>query len=129
MKKILVLFGLLDWIAIIKSFEHLTNFIWNSTLFNWMFFIWLILYFSLIFSGLLLLKSKKEGILIYYVQFPLKLIVYSGFSFGFILLISRIFPNNSELNNLLLILCVILEISRLALTLFVHRKYYSNTKT
>lgn len=126
MKKLVLIFGLLDLIALIKSFEHMIEIFKSEFLFTWMNVIWLILYFSLIVSAVFLLLSSKTGLWIYYIQFPFRLLWTSGLSFGFIIFLSRLSPENGLTKNVFLIIAPILEVGRLVLTIIIHKKYFTS---
>lgn len=122
MKKLLIIFGILDFLAIIKAFDTISTVIKNGTTFYWMNIILLILYASLFVSGFFLIKRKNIGIWIYYIQFPFRLMFLAGLSFGFILLASRLFNDNEMISRFLLIFCIVLEVARLLTTIFIHKK-------
>ena len=124
MKKLLLFFGVLDLIAVIKSFQFMVSLVETEKIFYWTNMVLAILFVSLIFSGLLQILFKKTGLWIYYIQFPLRLIYSVGFSFGFILLLSNVFPDCKHIFLILTILCMTLEFLRLTLTIMIHRKYY-----
>lgn len=82
----------------------------------------LLIVFLLLFvsaTGLFLLK--KFGAIAYYIQFPLRLIVWV-FSFGFLTFISQYF-NNPLVFDWLFRLAIVLEFFRLYYTVKIHRKY------
>jgi hypothetical protein len=127
MKKFLFFFGILDLVAIIQSFKQITSLI-NGSLFVWWYILFAILYVSLLVSGFLLIKANKIGMWIYYIQFPIRLMFYAGLSFGFILLINPIFHFSESVKYGLYILCIVLEVSRLITTLYIHKKLGFNNK-
>jgi hypothetical protein len=129
MKKLVLLFGLLDLIALIKSFEQMLAIVKSEYWSTWMNIGWLMIYFSLIVSAYFLLKSSKTGLWVYYIQFPFRVIWTSGLSFGFILLIGRFFPDNRIAKTELMILCTALEIVRLILTIIIHKRHFSNVQS
>ena len=82
----------------------------------------LLIVFLLLFvsaTGLFLLK--KFGAIAYYIQFPMRLIVWV-FSFGFLTFISQYF-SNPLVFDWLFRLAIILEFFRLYFTVQIHRKY------
>jgi predicted ABC-type sugar transport system permease subunit len=125
MKKLVPLFGLLDVIGLAYSFDRMTAVFKSEYIFTWINLIWLMIYFSLIISAFFLLKSSKTGLWVYYVQFPFRVLWMSGLSFGFIMLICRLFPDNQTLKKVLMILCLVLEAGRLVFTIIVHKKHYT----
>jgi hypothetical protein len=77
---------------------------------------------SFILSAFLLLRMKRAGLILTYIQFPVKL--FCGVSaFGFLRWIlswtGHIFPF-----SIILIVCMTLELGRLILTIMIQRKYY-----
>ncbi len=63
---------------------------------------------------------KKAGAIVYYIQFPLRLVVWV-FSFGFLTLLSQ-YSGNPGTFDLLFRLVIILEFFRLYYTIRIHRK-------
>jgi hypothetical protein len=124
MEKLLILFGLLDFVAIIKSFQMMISLFESGKILYWTNIISVPLFFSLLFSGFFLFKSSNIGMWIYYVQFPFRLIYTIGLSFGFILLFSRLFPENKYIYLSLFILCAILEFARLIATILIHKREF-----
>ncbi|MGE5458375.1 MAG: hypothetical protein ACM3RX_08470, partial [Methanococcaceae archaeon] len=115
---------LLDILGLVYSFERMITVLKSEYIFTWINLIWLMIYFSLIFSALFLLISSKTGLLIYYVQFPFRLLWMSGLSFGFILLIGKLFPDNLTIKKVLMVSCLVFEFGRLILTIIIHKRYY-----
>jgi len=126
MKKLLILFGILDLIAFIKSFQLISSLIETGKITYWTNIVLAILFLSLILSGTFQILSKKTGLWIYYCQFPFRLFYSAGFSFGFILLSIDLFSDFKQIFLILSILCMTLECLRLTLTIMIHRKYYLN---
>jgi len=124
MKKLVLFFGLLDVFGLAYSLDHMIAVFKSGYILTWMNLIWLIIYFSLIISAFFLLKSSKTGLWVYYVQFPFRVLWMSGLSFGFILLIGRLFPDNLTLKKVLMISCLVLEVGRLIFTVIIHKRYY-----
>lgn len=82
----------------------------------------LIVYFLLFVSATGLFFIKKTGLISYYVQFPLRLIVWV-FSFGFLTFISQGFSNTLVFDWLFRI-AVVLEFFRLYFTVQIHRQVF-----
>ena len=82
----------------------------------------LILYPLLLVSGYGLLRNKKFGLITYYFQFPMRLMVWV-FSFGFLTFISQYFSNPIVFDWLFRI-AVILEFFRLYFTVQIHRRHF-----
>ena len=78
-----------------------------------------LIYISLFFTAFLLFQQKKSGLIIYYIQFPVRLLV-CVFSFGFITMLASL-SNNPQLFNWLFRLVIILEFLRLYLSIRIHR--------
>jgi hypothetical protein len=121
MKNLLILFGVLDFIAVFKSYKGIYQLSFANSNFLWMDLLILLIYFSLIASGFYLIKKKKPGLWISYLQFPLRL-VFVIFSFGFLLIINGI--NQLIGMYVLTIILAVLEIIRLVITILIHWKYY-----
>lgn len=82
----------------------------------------MILTLLLFASGVLLILGKKIGIIIYYFEFPLRLL-FITLTFGFIL---RIFGLQVDTltHNIVLGILFTLELLRLIFSIWTHRKYY-----
>ena len=124
MKKLLILFGLLDVIGLAYASDRMIAVFKSEYIFTWMNLIWLMVYFSLIISAFFLLKLSKTGLWVYYVQFPFRVLWMSGLSFGFILLLARVAPENVILKFFLMVSCLVLEVGRLILTIIIHKRHY-----
>ena len=81
----------------------------------------LIVFLLLFVSATGLFLRKKFGAIAYYIQFPMRLIVWV-FSFGFLTFISQYF-SNPQVFDWLFRLAIILEFFRLYFTVQIHRKY------
>jgi hypothetical protein len=125
MKRLIMLFGILDLIALIYSFDHLIKILKIGHIFLWMNLIWLTLYFSLIFSGILLLKTSKTGFWVYYAQFPIKILMIAGLSVGFLLMLRRLAPDNKYFAYGVIITCLVIEIGRLIVTIIIQKKLFN----
>ena len=126
MKKFLILFGILYLIAVGRLINPMISSMTNGSLLNWVNISMTILFVVMLLSGILLILSKKSGLWIYYVQFPFRLSYYAGLSFGFVMLIEKLFQENKFISFGLFVFALILEITRLVITIFIHKKYYSN---
>lgn len=82
----------------------------------------LLVYLLLIFSAAGQFMVKKYGLIIYYVQFPLRLVVFV-FSFGFLTLISQ-YSDSISLFEWLFRIAIVLEFFRLYFTVQVHRQLF-----
>ena len=127
MKKLLKIFGLLDIFTLIRSYKHIipNSFQWTNfpliTTANFL------LYVLLIFSAYFLLRYRKIGLWLTYIEFPLR-IAFVTLSFGFLFIITRFFKQHSTVNNepyrIIFWVLIVLEIIRLIFTIQIHRKYF-----
>ena len=120
MKKLIITFGILDIITLIKSFSYWSRLIERFEV-NWLDTLSILFYLSLILSSIWLIKNKTKGLTIYYFQFPIR-IGLAIFSFGFLMPISGLFENHGLGIQVLSVVCLILEISRLISSILIHRK-------
>ncbi len=122
MKKILVVFGVLDLIAVFNSFKLITTILEKGVHLYWPNLFVVLLYVSMIASSILLIKANRTGIWIYYAQFPFRLIFYAGLSLGFLYPICDLFCDIKTINTLLVSICSVFELVRLFITIFIHKK-------
>ena len=125
MKRLLLLFGLLDLITLLRSYKHIIPYRNAWADFPWTTFTSCLLYFLLILSSYFLLRQSKIGLWLTYAEFPLRL-AYVVSSFGFLLSFSWV---NSDSYKILLWVLLTLEILRLVLTILIHKRYYYVTRT
>jgi hypothetical protein len=85
-------------------------------------FVLLIIYPLLLVSAYGLFRLNKFGFISYYIQFPMRLLVWV-FSFGFLTFISQYF-NNPLVFDWLFRIAVILEFFRLYFTVQIHRRHF-----
>jgi hypothetical protein len=123
MKKLLIVFGLLDIVTLIRGFKNLDTEFTSASPYFLAIAIWTPLcYLSLIFSAYFLIRQKKIGLWINYGQFPIRLL-FVVLSFGFLLTINPLQLN--ELSYKYFIGGLMgLEIGRLIVTIHIHRKYF-----
>ncbi len=132
--------GILDLISFVRTFKSGTYIIYNFSIFvNSEVAPWekalgigipvlnMILTLLLLVSGILLILGKKVGIIIYYFEFPLRLL-FVTLTFGFIL---RIFGLQVDTltHNIVLGILFTLELLRLIFSIWAHRKYYNAGQT
>jgi len=122
MKKLLILFGVLDFITVIKGYHNVQKLIFNSN-FSSMHIPLILIFLSFIFSGYFLIRQKEIGLWISYLQFPLRLI-FAFFSLGFLMLLNSYFNDLYYGGKILTAMLVILEVGRLILSIMIHRKYF-----
>jgi hypothetical protein len=128
MKKLLVLFGILDIVTLVRSYGHVTNLLGQWDTFPLITIGNLLLYLSLMFSAFFLIMQNKLGLWITYGQFPLRL-VFMVLSFGFLLTMTRFIDNGQMLYRILMWGLFGLEAMRLLLTFQIHKRHYNRTKT
>ena len=122
-KRILILFGVLDLISVAESIPEIIRLLVDVTDLHWLRLLNLIIYASLLASGYYLIRMNKIGIIISYIQFPLRLLV-SFFSLGFLMMLSSLFENQTLAIWILSAILVLAEIARLVLTIQIHRNHY-----
>ena len=82
----------------------------------------LLMYPLLLVSAYYLFRIKKPGLIVSYIQFPIRLMVWV-FSFGFITSLSGYFSNPLVFDWLFRI-AIVLEFFRLYFTIQIHRRYF-----
>lgn len=91
MRGIFIFFGLLDLLAFYKAFPTLNrifeNYEVSSLIPSVRPAITVLLILSLLASGPLTIVGNRYGYVIYYFQFPLRLALLTGLTFGFVLII------------------------------------------
>lgn len=123
-KNLLIAFGLLDLISFVLSFKigiNLLNSIGQIPILSTL---EIILIVSLIASGIFSIMRKKISLIIYYIQFPLKL----GFvilSFAFLFRLFG-FQYDSIEYRFLLWFIALLEIARLIFSIMIHKREFRN---
>ncbi len=120
MKTILKIFGIIDFISIIifllsDKMKLSMNFFWMSALM-------ITVLISMIFSAFFLYKNKVMGIWIYYLQFIPRLIFWFGLSFGFLSVILDFLKVDIVNNNTMFVILSSVEVMRLIITIFIHKK-------
>jgi hypothetical protein len=124
MKKKLIFFGALDILVIVFFYQHIISLFTNwTTYYIWTRLEQILIYLSFSISGYFLLRQSKVGLWLTYGQFPLKLISHV-YSFSFL---QAIIVNYASENYLIWVM-TILEIIRLAMTIQIHRKHFSEVR-
>jgi hypothetical protein len=118
-----MLFGILDLIAVATSAPSVISKLQNVSYLNW---ILISFYVTLIFSGILLIRSKVLGIWINYFQFPIRLIFNAGLSVGFLYILSKLISNTINYWAIFMV-CAILETVRLILTIIIQNKIFKKS--
>ncbi|HCN83690.1 MAG TPA: hypothetical protein DIT07_08720 [Sphingobacteriaceae bacterium] len=127
-KTILRIFGFLDIVSIAllskQIYSIATNFdkIPDSKLSEIRITLLLISYLLLFVSAAGLLTTRKYGVIAYYIQFPIRLLVWV-FSFGFITFISE-YTTNPYIFDWSFRIAIILEFFRLYFTIKFHRNFF-----
>ena len=125
MKKLLILFGILDIVTLVRSFGHVRNLWGEWNVVPWIVAGNLLTYTLLIFSAYFLIKLRKPGLWLTYVQFPLRL-SFMVLSFAFLMTIAELFESNQVIYRIFLWGIWGLEILRLIVTIQIHRKYFGS---
>ena len=126
MKRLLILFGILDIVTILRSSKQIIAALKNLNDFPLLNLTLIISYSLFILSGYLLIRQHKGGIWLTYIQFPLRLsflILSFGFLFSINSLIGGLIPY-----TILIWIAGGLEIIRLIIKILIHRKFYSRTR-
>lgn len=118
MKRLLILFGVLDIITLIRLKESALSNLTSLSKFDWVALLATLIYISLVFSAYFLIRQSKVGCLLTYAQLPLRVAFFIP-SFGFFIAYDRAFfsaPDN------IVWLMIALEIFRLFFTILIHRR-------
>jgi hypothetical protein len=120
MKKLLILFGILDVMTLALNYRHISKLIGQLTNPYWTTIGSLLTFISLILSAYFLIKQRKLGLWLTYGQFPFR-VLFVIMSFGFLLRIVSIDQGQIEYLIFMWILLG-LEIGRLICTIYIHKK-------
>ena len=121
-KKTLVLFGLLDLVSFAVTYRFIIKAIENIERFSLLSIPEILLIVSLIASGILLILRKKISLIIYYFQFPLR-VIFMILTFGFLFDLFG-FQYDSVGYKILVVTTFLLEVVRLIITIMIHKKEY-----
>lgn len=121
-KKILIAFGLLDLFSFAVTSKFVVKIIENFEYFSLISIPEMLLIMSLVVSGVLSIMRKKISLIVYYFQFPLK-ITFVILTFGFLFKIFG-FQYDSVGYKILLGVTTLLEITRLVITIKIHKKEF-----
>ncbi len=121
-KKTLILFGLLDLVSFVVTFKFIIKVIENFERFSLLSIPEILLIVSFVASGILLIMRKKTSLIIYYFQFPLR-VSFMILTFGFLFKILG-FQYDSVSYKILLGVTFLLEIGRLIITIWIHKKEF-----
>ena len=125
MKKLLILFGILDIVTLVRSYGHVRNLWGEWNVVPWIVAGNLLTYALLIFSAYFLIKQRKPGLWLTYAQFPLRL-SFMVLSFAFLMTIAGLFESNQVIYRIFLWGIWGLEILRLIVTIQIHRMYFGS---
>ena len=118
MKRTLIIFGVFDFISLLRNYQHIIDLIVGTwTNFDWIAVCNILLYPILFVSGYFLIKQRKMGVWLTYAQFPLR-VLFQTLSFGFLWMV---IPESAEVEILFSMILVFLEIMRLTFTIYIHR--------
>lgn len=127
MRKLLIFFGLLDALIFIESYQQVYYGLTDWSIVNWerIESVWIHLAFLFIrisvgFSAYLLMMGNKVGIWLSYFQFPFRFL-FTGLSFNFLWPLNRLFYEREFGFDFLTWTISLLEISRLIITIHIHR--------
>jgi hypothetical protein len=127
-KNILRFFGLLDIISIVLMSQQIYSIcinydhIFDQTASKIKITLLVLGYLLLFISAPGLLRFKKFGIVTYYIQFPIRLLVWI-FSFGFITYIND-YIADPDVSHWILRVVVMMEFFRLYFTIKIHRIFF-----
>jgi len=124
MKRLLILFGVLDISTLIRLKDHALGSLNNLSEFSWGAIFEMLIYVSLVFSAYFLIRQSKIGCWLTYAQLPLRVAFYIP-SFGFLIVFNKTLFNSPD-NIVWLIIA--LEILRLFFTILIHRKLIMSRK-
>lgn len=124
MKKLLVLFGMLDLLIVLSSYERISIFILGASDINLKSIITLSLLLSLLISGYFLIRQKKIGLWMSYIQFLIR-VYLAAFSFGFILVVFQSIDVEISSYTMFAAIMMLIEIARLYLTIRIHMRFFS----
>lgn len=127
MKSTLRFFAFLDILSFILLSQQVFNMLsdiqsWSTASSGIRMGVLILMYPLLLLSAYSLYRIRKLGLLVYYLQFPMRLFVWV-FSFGFLTLISQYF-NNPQVFDWLFRIAVVLEFFRLYFTFQIHRQHF-----
>jgi hypothetical protein len=124
MRFIFICFGLLDLLAFYRGFPTLArifeNYDVSALIPNVLPAIMVLLIVSLLVSGPLTIVGNRYGYIIYYFQFPLRLALLTGLTFGFVLKLLH-FQVGTFAHGMLMATVFAFEAVRLMLTISTHR--------
>ena len=128
MKKLSPLFGILDIITLVRSYNHIIPSSTSWTEYPLLTIASSVLYASLIFSAYFLITKHKAGLWLTYLQFPLRM-AFLVLSFGFLLLTANFFNDRLAIYSIMMWFVIGLEIVRLIITILIQKHFFLVTPT
>ncbi len=113
MKYLIYFFALLDLLTCFHMIFLLEMFV-----FDFLHILFLLLFLSLIFSAIMLVWKTKKGLIINFIQFPIR-VYFAIYSFWFL---SYLIVENNESTKQFYVVATVLEFIRLAGEIFIFRK-------
>jgi hypothetical protein len=124
---ICIALGLFDLFSLVRTYETGLRILNGIDSGSFILTINLLVIISLIPSAVLWITFRRMAPILYYFQFPFKLLTFV-LTFGFLLKISKA-PLDSWQYKTLILFIFALEILRLVFAIRTHRKYFSDIKT
>ena len=121
MRKWIIAFGILDLLKIEKVLTLIQKLYSGEIVIHFLNIFGIIFCSIVVLTGILLIRLKKSGFILSYIEFPFRLL-FAYFSFSFLLYISRIDQTEHILTKTILL--AILEIIRIIITINIHRKIF-----
>ena len=124
-KNICIVIGMLDIISFARTYKILMTPLIPDLMMLILMLLPMALVLSLLVSAFYSFFNQKVAVKIYFFQFPLRLL-FLTLTFGFLANINTLFK--SDISSLLMVIMIILEIGRLAYSIFIY-KLLSRAKT
>ena len=115
----LTFFGILDFITLFRGYRFPVEALAGRYQWDFLTFLTLAFYLSLIFSGLVFIRQMRSLYFLYYIQFPVRFLL-AVFSFGF--LAPLITPLSQQGSLPALAVCGFLEVGRLFVTIMAQKR-------
>jgi hypothetical protein len=123
-KYALTIFALLDAVSILRSYPEISSIFEYGPELNGLWLVRLIIIASFAFSAIFFMLRRKEALVLYYIQFPLRLL-FMMLSFGFIIeLFGGVFGSSTYWTAITIVFG--LEVLRLVYTIVIHRQLNRN---
>jgi len=122
MRKWIIAFGILDLLKIEKVFTLIQKLYSGEIVIHFLNIFGILFCSLVVLTGVLLIRLKRIGFILSYIEFPFRLL-FAYFSLSFLLYIGRVVQTENILT--MTILLAILEIVRLIITIYIHRKIFN----